>query len=418
MTSTAARSPASGKGARYHSRKQEILDAAGGLFNRHGLRDTTLAVVAAEIGLNLKSLRYYFRRKEDLVSAAFIHSIDLHRELVREALEIDPFEQRIRHFISSYFDLIARVAKGEVREFVHFGDIRALTEPHLEIVSSAYVDLFRETRQLFERDAAHASPDQSAANAHMLLSQLHWSVVWISNYIPQDFSRVADRMADVLLNGIAANKDGAAATASSISTPFGPEDDKLSQESFLRAATNLINELGYRGASVDRISALLNVTKGAFYHYNETRDQLVIACFERTFDIVREAQNSAMSEEMDGLSHVATSTGSLVSRQMRPEGALLRTSALTAVDPELRQEMQWRLALSTYRFADMLNDGLIDGSVRLCDIRVASEMVTGLINSAQELQLWVPSANAENAVELYVRPLLNGFLSYYVDDSA
>ena len=46
---------------------------------------------------------------------------------------------------------------------------------------------------------------------------------------------------------------------------------------FLKAATRQINEHGYRGASVDRISASLNVTKGAFYHHNEAKDDLVAA---------------------------------------------------------------------------------------------------------------------------------------------
>lgn len=405
-----SQSPEKKRRPRFEVRKQEILDAAGALFNEHGLRDATLSVVASEIGLNLKSLRYYYEKKEDLVSAAFLHSISLHDELVSDALTITPFEKRIRSFLNSYFALLARVARKEIPEFVHFGDVRALGEPHLSTVGAAYVGLFRATRKLFDDMPRAISQEQRSAYAHMLLSQMHWSVVWIWNYVPEDFTRVADRMADVLLHGLAAQRVDLTNAAAAIPTPF-VSTDKLSQDSFLRAATDLINDHGYRGASVDRISATLKVTKGAFYHHNETRDQLVVACFERTFDIVREAQNLAMAEEMDGLSHVAAASVSLVSRQMLPEGALLRTSALTAVGPELRMEMQRKLTLSTYRFADMLNDGLVDGSVRLCDMRVASEMVTGMVNSAQELQRWVPSASVENAVQYYVWPLFYGFLA-------
>lgn len=395
---------------RFVARKQEILDAAGGLFNRHGLRDATLAVVAQEIGLNLKSLRYYFKRKEDLVSAAFLRTIDLHRALIADALAVEGFEQRLRHFLGRYFALLAQVARGEIPEFVHFGDLRALTQPYLDTVGSSYVAMFRDVRRLFDDLEGELSTDQRNANAHMLLSQLHWSVVWIWNYAPQDFARVAERMSDVLLHGISAGRTDLKAAAAAIPTPF-VSTDKLSQESFLRAATDLINGMGYRGASVERISTELKVTKGAFYHHNETRDQLVVACFERTFDIVRRAQDLAMAEETDGLTHVAAAAASLVSRQMRPEGALLRTSALTAVGPDLRKEIQRRLTLSTFRFADMLNDGLIDGSVRLCDMRVAAEMVTGMINAAQELQSWVRGATPESAADLYVRPLLHGYLS-------
>jgi AcrR family transcriptional regulator len=406
VTEKVAKSPPS----RFEARKQDILDSAGGLFNMHSLRDATLSVIASEIGLNLKSLRYYFEKKEDLVSAAFLHSISLHQQLVDDAAKIGHFEERIRHFLDSYFALLAKVARSEIPEFVHFGDIRALNDPHLTIVGSAYVGLWRATRALFDNMPHPITPDQRSAYAQMLLSQLHWSVVWIWNYVPEDFARVADRMADVLLHGLAAQRTDLSSAAAAIPTPF-LDTDKLSQESFLRAATELINDMGYRGASVDRISATLKVTKGAFYHHNETRDQLVVACFERTFDIVREAQDLAMAQEMNGLFHVAAASVSLVSRQMLPEGALLRTSALTAVCPELRKEMQRRLTLSTYRFADMLNDGLVDGSVRLCDMRVASEMVTGMINSAQELQRWVQSATLQNAAQLYVWPLFYGLLS-------
>ena len=394
--------------SRFDRRKQEILDAAGALFNRHGLRDTTLAVVASEIHLNLKSLRYYFERREDLVSTAFLHSIALHRELVDAALEIDDFDTRIRQFIHGYFQLQARVRREEQPEFVHFGDLRSLTGPHMEGVGTAYVEMFRAARRMFRADEGKWDGPQRSANAHLLISQLLWSVIWLGGYAVEDFPRIASRLSDVLLNGIAGEPVDLSATVGDVPTPFG-DSERLSQESFLRAATELINQQGYRGASVDRISATLKVTKGAFYHHNETRDQLVVACFERTFDIVRQAQDLAMAEEMDGLTHVSAAMVSLVARQMRPEGVLLRTSALTTIGPELRREMAQRLSHSTWRFADMLNDGLVDGSVRLCDMRIASEAVTATINAAEELQRWVPSATADNAAHLYVRPLLHGF---------
>lgn len=66
--------------------------------------------------------------------------------------------------------------------------------------------------------------------------------------------------------------------------------------------------------------------------------------------------------------------------------------------------------LSSFHFADTLNDGLVDGSVRLCNLRIAYEMVTCVVNSAQELQRRVRGTTADNAVDPYVRPLLDGLL--------
>ena len=58
------------------------------------------------------------------------------------------------------------------------------------------------------------------------------------------------------------------------------------------AATRLINELGYRGASVQRIASELNVTKGSFYHHLDAKDDLVIECYKRSFDTIIETQQA------------------------------------------------------------------------------------------------------------------------------
>ena len=395
------------RGERFERRKEEILNAAGALFNEHGLKDATLAVVASHIGLNLKSLRYYYRRRDDLVAAAFERSIGRLRTLVENAVAAPTFEARLRAFVRSYFELQARIAQKEEPELVYFGDLRALTGPNLRAVIDDYVALYRLVCGIFDDVTPAWNAKQVNAHAHLLISQLHWSVVWIGDYVPEDYGRAAEKLCDILLNGIAADIDVLDIESVDMPTPFGVSD-RLSQESFLRAATTLINDIGYRGASVDRISAMLKVTKGSFYHHNETRDALVVACFQRTFSIIRAAQDLALAKQEKGLSQAASAAVSLISRQMSPEGVLLRTSALAAIGPDLRRKMSRKMSLLTWRFADMLNDGLVDGSVRLCDMRIASEAMTAAINAAQELQRWVPSADIENAATLYLRPLLLG----------
>ncbi len=406
------------RSSRFDLRKEKILNAAGAVFNSHGLRDATLAVIATDIGLNLKSLRYYFQRREDLVAAAFMRSIEAHQDLVQDALGEEEAEARIRRFVGAYFDLQASVKRGQRPEFVHFGDVRALTEPHSDVVWAAYGRLFQSIRRLFRTPRLTWDRARLNAATHMLLSQLLWSVVWTSAYAPEDHARVAARFCDILLGGLAPGPVDLrrfsafpSAPGPACSTAPGPATDRLSQDSFLRTATALINQLGYRGASVDRISAELGVSKGAFYHHNDTRDGLVVACFERTFAAVREAQDAALAAETDGLSRVAAASVSLVTRQMLDNGALLRTSALTAIGPELRARMSGRMARLTLRFADMLNDGMADGSVRVRDVRIAAEMMTAMINSAEELGRWVKTATADNAAGLYVRPLLAGLLA-------
>ena len=402
-----SQSVAPARGRRFDQRKEEILNAAGAVFKRHGLRDATLAVVAAEIGLNLKSLRYYYTRREDLVAAAFLRSIALHQDLALQALDEEGIDARVRRFVRGYFDLQAAVRAGRRPEFVHFGDVRALTEPHASEVVTAYGQMFRAIRRLLRTPEMPWQKDRLNAAAHMLLSQLLWSVVWISEYDARDYPRVADRLCDLLLGGLAGRTLAPVrASAARGSPPVGSQ--RLSPDDFLRTATALINEHGYRGAAVDRISAELNVTKGAFYHHNDTRDGLVLACFERTFALVREAQDAALESGAEGLSMVVAAAEALLVRQMLDDGALLRTSALTALAPDQREQTARAMARLTLRFEAMLSDGTIDGSVRPCDVRIAAEMVTALINSAEELRRWVPASTAESAADLYLTPLISG----------
>jgi AcrR family transcriptional regulator len=399
------------KASRFDHRREKILNAASALFNRHGLRDATLAVIAAEIGLNFKSLRHYFKRREDLVSAVFMRSIDLHQRIAHDALAETGIEARVRRFVRSYFELLAAVQRKEHPEFAYFGDLRALTEPHSDLVWPAYGRMFKTIRTLFQ--APDFIPDNSRLNAatHMLLSQLLWTPVWATDYFLQDLPMVTEAFADILLYGIASLPIDLSRFADSHLVQV-EEGDRLSQASFLRKAISLINQYGYRGASVDRISSELNVTKGAFYHHNETLDELVVACFEHSFACVRDAQDTALANESSGILRVTSSAVALVRQQMLDSGTLLRTAALTSVGPELRQRMAMQMSRLTLRFSNMLNDGLIDGSVRPCNLHIAAEMTTAMINSSEELGRWVKSASLENAADLCVRPLLSGLVAY------
>ena len=63
----------------------------------------------------------------------------------------------------------------------------------------------------------------------------------------------------------------------------------------MRVATLLVNEQGYHGALIDKISAQLHVTKGSSYHHyhhhqnddNDNKQDLIFTCFERTFAVLR-----------------------------------------------------------------------------------------------------------------------------------
>jgi AcrR family transcriptional regulator len=180
------------------------------------------------------------------------------------------------------------------------------------------------------------------------------------------------------------------------------------RDTFLVAATRLINQRGYRGASVEKISAELNVTKGSFYHHNEAKDDLVTACFERTFDVVRRAQNAALRLQTDQWTRLASAAAGLVDYQLSSRGPLLRTSALSFLPVGMRQRVVEHSNRLSDRFSAMISDGIAEGSLRPVDAVIAAQALNATLNAAADLESWVRGVESHEAAALYARPMLMG----------
>ena len=312
---------------RYARKKEAIIAAATGILNRRGVKGMTLADVAASVDLITTSVTYYFKKKEDLAVACFLSSIERFDTLITASLGARDARERLHSFLRLYLDLNRRVRLAEEAPLAAFADIRALKEPHQRQVAEAYNQLFRKVRSLFEADF-----DRATANArtHILLEQLWWSSNWLSRYDIEDYGRIGERFYDILANGIGAGNEGwSPALVEFIQLPPVSHRERA-RDTFLKAATRLINQTGYRGASVEKISAQLYVTKGSFYHHNEAKDDLVVACFDRSFDIMKRLQSAAMREPGTQWQKLCSAAAALVEFQVSDGGPLLRTSAISA----------------------------------------------------------------------------------------
>jgi AcrR family transcriptional regulator len=394
--------------ARYARKKEAILAAATAILNRQGVRGMTLADVAAKVGLITTSITYYYRKKDDLAAACFLRGLERFDAMISQAAaEPDP-SARLKTFLDLYLDLNRRVRLGEATPLTSFTEIKALKEPLRTSVSNAFNDLFRRVRGFFESpDFEHLEKRQRNARTHLLLEQVFWAGTWLRRYDLDDYDRVGDKIFDILAGGLAA--PGQAWVPSALPDPTPRSPDGLEwRETFLVAATRLINQRGYRGASVEDISAALNVTKGSFYHHHEDKDALVVECFQRTFAVTRKSQADARAQQGSSWTQLVSATATLVSYQLSDHGPLLRASSMGALPTEIRHDMAEGYGRGSERFAAMISDGIADGSIRPVDPLIAAHMINSMLNAAASLGAWVPGVERDEAAALFARPLLKG----------
>ena len=392
---------------RYERKREAILEAAAALFNARGLNGTTIADVAQAVGLTTTSITYYYRKKEDLASACLLRATAALDELLAEAELAPTPPERLARFTALYFALQAEIADERRPALINFWDLRAMAASGADGAATAFSDVFRRFRRWF---AEPADPGLSRlaqnARAHLVFSAFLWAKEWLVRFEPEDYARAGEHLDDVLVNGLAG--PGADWAVIAREPPEPHPTTEVSREAFLRAATELVNEHGYRGASVDRISARLSVTKGSFYHHNENKDDLVAQCFDRTFEVIRAAHRAAPPAGGTGWVRLSTVTAALVRHQLSAHGPLLRYSALSAMPEAMRPKLLRDFDRLSQRTAGIIVDGIADGSIRPVDPMIAAQLITGMINAAAELRHWVHDAGEENVVELFVRPCLVG----------
>ena len=408
MTITPEQTPQT---ARYQEKREALLDAAARLFNSQGIKGATLARIAASVGLVTNSVTYYYRKKEDIARACFLRSIAALDALAAEAADRPDVPARIEAFFSRYGQLLADMELGRHPQLLNFNDIRSLPSQHAEDVFEAYTDMFRRVRRLLRGpETAHLSRDDLNARAHIVLSIAHWVRAATEDYEVEEYLRMAERVSDILLRGLGAGGSKWQAADGELAWQLAPETGSTS-EAFLCAATVLVNEQGYRGASVEKISARLNVTKGSFYHHHDTKHDLITQCFERTFSVVRQAMRLAESGTGSGWHRACAATRALVRFQLTAGGPLLRSTAISALpDQEHRDEVRRTMNRLTERMTNLVVDGMMDGSVRPLDSAIASRAIFAAINAAAELHRWVPNATIDSVAHVYARPIFEGVL--------
>lgn len=394
---------------RYAARREAILTAAGEALAQEGLAGFTLAAVAKRMGLHPVSLTYYFKRKEELVSACLLQGADRYDAMLDQAAAASSPPERLAAFVRAYFELQRRIALGEEPPLAPLDEVRTLWRAKDDPVDMRYQDLRQRIADLLVGEGQPAPEAwRQRLLSRLILQQLASSEAWLADYALDDYPRVAERVAEIMTFGLAGpGQRWPQDLALDDTEPTGCE---LVRERFLIEATDLINREGWTGASVDRISARLKVTKGSFYHHHADKDELVGACFDRSFAILDEALARARAEDTGWRRLFLAAAPLAISQAHNGRRRILRRYALRLAPPELRPGLERRIRQTANGLAGLICDGIGDGSLRPVDPTIAAHLILAMINSALMLDR-IPQLTPEVTLYGYVRPALRGVFS-------
>ena len=392
------------RSARYEERRARIIDVTSAQLNEKGVWGMTLLDVAQALDLTATSVTYYYRYKEQLAAAAFEDTMDRLDAMTAEAARAGTPQDRIRRYIHIYFDHYARALRGETRPLVILSELRALENPARDLLIGRYQQVFRNTRALFGPIDTPEQKRAHTARTQVLNEALFWAAIWLPRYPISAFPSVARRMIEVLETGMAA--PGTVWQG----TPVDPNAGQITdaKQEFLRVATRLINDFGYRGASVERIVSELNITKGSFYHHHDAKDDLILDCFRdgyrrlaRVEELIERRAGTVWSRMADGIA-------SSLNFQFSGSYPLLRTTALHAMPPSIRELAIERYGRFTMGLSGRLADGMAEGSIRSIDAMIAAQIILSTINSAYDLRGWARQQPLPQAIAGYGSILMQG----------
>lgn len=309
-------SPSSGD--RAGDSRQRLIDAAIDLFLNVGFQAVRISDITDYAGLGKGTFYLHFGEKRDLLLACF--------RSVIETVEAGAAEYEAAHL--DYFSRVAHRTRSAIDPAGHWRNIDSFLRVYAYARDDEIAAVAREVHATLARLGVaelteairvgvvrEIDPDLGGLTIAGMTEVLAWRLRRDSSYDADDIlgfiKDVQERMfgwpsgADDECARAAVIVDAAGrlgdVVRSTLPLPWPPDEDVETRERIIRAAVDLLLEVGYHGLRVDDLIARAGIGKGTFYHYFESKRDLLFAYFHV---VVEQVQRSEALIEETGLDHL------------------------------------------------------------------------------------------------------------------
>lgn len=381
-----------------HDQKYKtIISAASELFNVQGTRGTTLSQIADKLKLTKTSLYYYVKTKEELTHQCYLNTCIEMKAIVEQSLStkgsaIDKLDMLFRLNFECWNDII----NGNRGHLAALTEIASLSEKHRIEVSEYYRHFVIQVIDLINEGIKDGSMDviSPGKTANAIWGNIFWLPVWLYSIDKTERENAFNQWLNIIKYGLKNTKSSFVFKKVSFNTehmaPTGfdrSEQNRKKQEAFLRVGSTFFNHKGFKGTSLDELAQALGVTKGAFYYHIKNKEDLLIKCLERTFNIEQSVLTSTNAMDIAGIDKLAYAARQMFSIQLGDLGPLVRYATMWSLPLETRKEMEVTASKVRDLFGELVQSGINDNSIREVDLFIAENIIAGAVESIPDMAI-------------------------------
>lgn len=186
-------------------RKRAILEAAGRAFRARGFHATSMRDIAAELGMTVGNLYYYFESKQALLAFCQHETLDRLLSLVEEnGPDGEGAADRLRRIIVGHVVCLHETLPGAIAH----SNLDPLPEPDRARCVERR-DRYEAALRRIVRDgiaSGEFAPLDEKIAVWTILGAVNGTAQWFRSEGPQSARTLGDRMADQLVRGLLADR--------------------------------------------------------------------------------------------------------------------------------------------------------------------------------------------------------------------
>jgi AcrR family transcriptional regulator len=405
------------RSSQHEVKLQTILSEAARLFNFQGTRATTLGDIARSIGLTKTSLYYYARNKEELVYKCYLASCDAGDEIMYEAGQnAETGLECLCNFVEIFFARWEEIDQSKRPHTAMLIEIPTWADGHREEIEKRVRKHFKTMLKFVKRGIKDGSISQCAPipTTQAFLAIVYWSYVWFGNVPIEKRPAAIQQLLKLIKGGISAGTyqfNEIVFPQLDSYLPAGFDRDKqneIKRGAFLQVGSQMFNQRGYMGASLDDVAEQLDVTKGAFYYHIQNKEDLLYQCFQRTLELIDDMIERAGQDGKNGAEKVELVLRYLFNIQLSDDGPLIAYRCLPSLSIERRTEILQQTQASSDSLGEFISEGIRDGSIRDVNPAIIENAIAGTIDAAPGIAEMMNLKDNSKVSAQYLELFFNG----------